>query len=98
MDVYGHGKPTRFVNLDKSADRNRFPEKLPITESINRRTFEVPWFKHYRPEVIAEHANAYKKVIENHELLLADDPGGDEQIGGYTSFSSTQSNTASGTK
>jgi perosamine synthetase len=93
MDVYGHGRPTRIAYLDESAKIEQYTETLPVAEGINRRVFEVPWFKHYRPEIIEEHANAYKKVVENHRALLADDTGKDAEIGGYTSFFSTQKNT-----
>ena len=48
--------------------------------------FEVPWFKHYRRDVIEEHAKAYKKVLANYEALLADDKGDDPNLGGYSSF------------
>ncbi|MBN1816681.1 MAG: DegT/DnrJ/EryC1/StrS family aminotransferase [Sedimentisphaerales bacterium] len=93
MDVYGHQKPTRFANLNASAISGRFPEKLPVSESINSRTMEVPWFKLYRPDIIQEHANAYKKVAKNYKALLADDRGHDDEIGGYTSFHRTPSGT-----
>lgn len=98
MDVYGEGRPTRLGNLHPSASAERFPEKLPIAEAANRYTFEVPWFKRYRPEIIAQHADAYKKVIRNYEALLADDLGGDEGIGGYSSFFSEQKAVAGGPK
>ncbi len=93
MDVYGHGRPTRIAYLERSARIEQYIEELPVSESIFRRTFEVPWFKHYRPEIIEEHANTYKKVVENYRALLADDTGKDAEIGGYTSFFSTQKNT-----
>ena len=53
--TYAAGKPA------PSASAERFPEKLPIAEAANRYTFEVPWFKRYRPEIIAQHADAYKR-------------------------------------
>ncbi|MBE0536072.1 MAG: DegT/DnrJ/EryC1/StrS family aminotransferase [Phycisphaerae bacterium] len=98
MDVYGHGRPTCLANLHPSASPYRFPEKLPVAEAANRLTFEAPWFKHYRPEIITQHAEAYKKVIRNHKALLVDDPGGDDRIGGYTSFFSEQKTAPGGTK
>ena len=55
-------------------------------EGIGHRVFEVPWFKHHRPEVIQEHANAYDKVVKNYPALLADDKGEKGEIGGYSSF------------
>ena len=93
MDVYGHGRPTRIAGLDESADIDKYIEKLPVAESINLHVFEVPWFKRYLPEIIEEHANAYKKVIKNYKSLLADDTGKDAEIGGYSSFFSSRKNT-----
>jgi dTDP-4-amino-4,6-dideoxygalactose transaminase len=93
MDVYGHGRATRIASLDKSVKIEQYIEKLPVAESINLCVFEVPWFKHYLPEIIEEHADAYKKVIRNYKALLADDTCKDEQAGGYSSFFSSQKNT-----
>jgi len=89
----GHGRPTRIACLDESANIDKYIEKLPVSESINLYVFEVPWFKRYLPEIIEEHANAYKKVIRNYKALLADDTGKDEEAGGYSSFFSSQTNT-----
>lgn len=109
MDVYGHGRPTRIAYLDESSpsegrdesvEIEQYIETLPVAEDINRRVFGVPWFKHYRPEIIEEHANAYKKVVKNYRALLAEDTGkhaegsrkAGSQIGGYSSFFSSQKN------
>jgi hypothetical protein len=89
MDVYGHGRPTRIASLDESVKIERYIERLPAAEKINRCVFEVPWFKHYRPKIIEEHAIAYKKVIENHQALLTEDTSADAEIGGYSSFFSS---------
>lgn len=86
MDVYGHGRPTRIASLDESAKIEQYIESLPVAENINRRVFEVPWFKHYRPKIIEEHAIAYRKVAENHQALLTEDSSPDAEIGGYSSF------------
>lgn len=84
MDIYGHGRPTRIAHIP---ERNLvIPEKLPVSESINKSVFEVPWFKHFRPEIIKQHADAYKKVVDNYEQLLINDNELDENIGGYSSF------------
>ena len=62
-DVYGHGKPTRIANSDRDL---RQPEgSLPVTESLPVRTYSIPWFKHFRKNIIEEHAAAYRKVAEN---------------------------------
>ncbi len=86
MDVYGHGRPTRIAQLDESAKIEQYIKRLPTAENINRCVFEVPWFKHYRPEIIEEHVIAYKKVVENHQALLTEDTGADAEVGGYSSF------------
>ncbi|MHC4529334.1 MAG: DegT/DnrJ/EryC1/StrS family aminotransferase, partial [Planctomycetota bacterium] len=93
MDVYGHGRPTRIAYLDESVKIDQYLEKLPVAENINRCVFEVPWFKHYHPETIEEHADAYKKVIKNYRALLADDTDKDADTGGYSSFFSSHKNT-----
>ena len=86
QDVYGHGRPTRIAFLDSSATIDRYVQKLPVAEGITRRVFEIPWFKHYEPDIIEEHAQAYKKVVENHKALLAGDTDKDADTGGYSSF------------
>jgi len=67
-DIYGHGRPTRLVNAHRDV---REPEgSLPVAEGIQERCFAIPWFKHHRPELIEQHAEAYRKVALNHEELL----------------------------
>ena len=93
MDVYGHGWPTRIAYLDESVKIDQYLEKLPVAESINGCVFEVPWFKRYQPEVIEEHADAYKKVVGDYRTLLAGDNHKDADVGGYSSFFSSHENT-----
>ncbi|MFP9060611.1 DegT/DnrJ/EryC1/StrS family aminotransferase [Natrialbaceae archaeon A-chndr2] len=72
-DVYGHGKPTRIANAHR--DVRESEEDLPVAEGIQEHCFTIPWFKRYEPEVIEQHADAYRKVVEHrHELL---DTGGE---------------------
>lgn len=67
-DIYGHGKPTRIANTDRDV---RQPEgSLPVTEKIPREVYRIPWFKHYRPQIIEEHALAFRKVAEHADELL----------------------------
>ncbi len=61
-DVYGHGKPTRIAHSDR--DLRQPKGSLPISEGIPERCFWIPWFKHFRPELIEEHAAAFRKVAE----------------------------------
>ena len=86
-DVYGHGKPTRIANVQGDTSHLHQPEgSLPISEGIGARTYSIPWLKHYRPEVIEEYANAFRKVAEHHRDLLEDDPGNPPQLGGWHFF------------
>ncbi|MBN2315360.1 MAG: hypothetical protein JXM79_15635, partial [Sedimentisphaerales bacterium] len=93
QDVYGHGRPTRIAFLDESATIEQYVQKLPVAERITRCVFEIPWFKHYEPQIIEEHVKAYKKVVDNYETLLAGDTGEDIDTGGYSSFFSSRKNT-----
>lgn len=80
-DIYGHGKPTRIANCDRDV---RQPKgSLPVSESMSARTISIPWFKHFRPEIIEEYANAYRKTAENYRELLPDDKGNPEHLGGW---------------
>jgi len=67
-DIYHHGKPTRIANSDR--DLRQPKGSLPVTEALPERCYSIPWFKHYRPKVIEEHANAFRKVCEHAEELL----------------------------
>lgn len=81
-DVYGHGKPTRIAN--SNCDLRQGPGSLPVSEGIGKRTYSVPWFKHYKPSVIARYASAFKKVAQNYRELLKDDPGDPPALGGWS--------------
>ncbi len=83
LDVYKHGRPTRIANLPAGVDIRQPAGSLPVAEGIQKRTFSIPWFKHYRPQVIQEYAAAFRKVIENYKELLADDPGDPEEMGSW---------------
>ncbi len=67
-DIYGHGKPTRIAN--SSRDVRQGPGSLPVTESIPETCYSIPWFKHYRREIIEEHALAFRKVAEHADELM----------------------------
>jgi perosamine synthetase len=70
-DIYGTGQPTRVAHVERDVRLEQ--DSLPVTELTNSRTFTIPWFKHFRPEIIEQHANAFRKVALNYEALLADD-------------------------
>ena len=62
-DIYGHGKPTRIAHSDRDV---RQPKgSLPVTETMPERVYSIPWFKHYRPRIVEEHAEAFRKVAEH---------------------------------
>lgn len=80
-DVYGHGKPTRIANSLR--DVRQYEGSLPISESIGKRTFAVPWFKHPDWNAIDEYVEAFKKVCSNYKELLVGDPGDPEHLGAW---------------
>jgi perosamine synthetase len=73
VDIYHCGSPTNLANLPSGVDVRAKDEDLPISAAIHGRSFNIPWFKHFKPEIIDQYAAAFKKVIENYEELLADD-------------------------
>ncbi len=87
-DVYGDGKPTRIAFADR--DVRELDKSLPVSEKIGAMVYGIPWFIHFRPEVIEEYANAYKKVALNYKELLKDDPGNPEMLGGWNFFHHTK--------
>jgi perosamine synthetase len=83
-DIYGHGKPTRIANA--KTDVREFDKSLPVSEKIGSMIYGIPWFVHYRPEIIEEYAKAYRKAAENYKELLKDDPGNPPRLGGWHFF------------
>jgi dTDP-4-amino-4,6-dideoxygalactose transaminase len=83
LDVYGQGQPTRIANLPDGVDIRQPPGSLPVAEGIQQGTYYVPWFKHYRPQIIEEYAAAFRKVAESFEELIVDDPGDPPEIGSW---------------
>ena len=84
MDIYGHGKPTRLVNVKDPENFKNINVKLPVSESICNKVCFLPWFKHYRPELIEMHAEAFRKVAQNHSHLLTQDDSAQQDAGGYS--------------
>ena len=60
LDVYGRGTPTNGAATGP----------LPTAEAIHARSFEIPWFKHDRPEAIARFAAAWIKVARQAGSLV----------------------------
>lgn len=80
-DVYGDGKPTRIAFADR--DVRELDADLDKSLTISANTFSIPWFKHYRPEVIEQYAAAYKKVALNYKDLLEGDQGNPSTLGNW---------------
>jgi dTDP-4-amino-4,6-dideoxygalactose transaminase len=75
VDVYGSGKATNMGN--RQADFSDGARKsLPVADSIQSMVFDIPWFKHHRPELIEQYAEAFRKVAENYRDLL---PGNNDE-------------------
>ncbi len=87
-DVYGHGCPTRIANSDR--DLRQPVGSLPVAERIGNVVYHIPWFKHFRPEIIREYADAFRKVAEHADELLPDDPGDAPNLGGWAFFKSVK--------
>ncbi len=73
VDVYHMGRPTNLANLPTGVDVRLKDSDLPVSAAIHGRTFSLPWFKHFKPEIIDKYAAAFIKVIENYEELLPGD-------------------------
>jgi len=84
MDVYGDGRPTRIAFAER--DVRALDTGLEHSEAVGQRTFGLPWFKHFRPEIIDEYIAAFRKVIERHEELLPGDPGNPPNLGKWFAF------------
>jgi dTDP-4-amino-4,6-dideoxygalactose transaminase len=83
-DVYGNGKPTRIANSNWDVREN--DKSLPVSEKIGTMAYGIPWFIHYRPEIIEQYAKAYRKAAENYKDLLKGDPGNPPRLGGWVFF------------
>ncbi len=83
-DVYGHGKPTRIAHADR--DLRQRAGCLPVTERMPGRIIWIPWFKHFRPKVIDQYIEAYRKPALAHKELLAGDTGDPADVGGWHFF------------
>lgn len=68
-DIYGHGRPTRIAH--SSRDLRQPTGTLPVSERVGDICFGVPHFKRLHKEVIQEHAEAFRKVAENADQILA---------------------------
>jgi len=69
VDIYGEGQATVLANATRDV---RPPAgSLPVSEAINDFCFGVPWFKHYRPEIIDQYVAAIKKVAAHADALRA---------------------------
>jgi dTDP-4-amino-4,6-dideoxygalactose transaminase len=69
-DIYSDGRPTRIAFTESDVRQPR--GSLPVTEATVERTYSIPWFKRFRPEIIAEHALAFRKVAEHADTLLSE--------------------------
>lgn len=79
-DIYGHGKPTRYAHRKRVLRQP--PGQLPVSERIGARTCFIPWFKHYRPRIIDEYVEAFRKPADGAKELLKGDRGNPPALGG----------------
>jgi dTDP-4-amino-4,6-dideoxygalactose transaminase len=89
-DIYHQGSPTRIANA--SRDVRELDQALPHSLAANARTYSIPWFKHYRPDIIREYAEAFKKAALGYKELLPGDTGNPASmgLGNWNFFNSTR--------
>jgi hypothetical protein len=58
--------------LDSYCHVRQAPAACPSPSVCKGWTYGIPWFKHYRPQVIEEHTGTFRKVAENADELLAE--------------------------
>lgn len=59
-DLFRQGRPTMLSFGQRDVRQGR--GTLPVSEAIDQICFSVPWFKHDREAMIAEYAEAFRKV------------------------------------
>ena len=84
MDIYAAGQPTRTADMPNDIDTKHLTRSLPVSESINDKVIQLPWFKHFRKDVVDQYVQAFEKVTEGYKQLLHDDKRRAEN-GGYSS-------------
>jgi len=57
-----------------------------VSEQVGAHTFSIPWFKHYRPDVIDQYADAFRKSAAHYRDLLDGDPGNPAHLGDWHFF------------
>ena len=67
-DVYGTGKPSVVAFAER--DLRQKTGDLPNCENTATFTYSIPYFTFNDGLVIEQHANAYRKVVENYKKLL----------------------------
>ena len=67
-DIFRMGQPTKISFGQRDVRQGH--GTLPVAEAIGEIAFGIPWFKHDRPEMIAEYAAAYRKVAEHAAELI----------------------------
>ena len=68
-DLFNMGKPT--VIAFGQRDVRQGPGTLPVSEWIKETAYSIPWFKKDVPAVIAQYAQAFRKVAEHADELKA---------------------------
>jgi dTDP-4-amino-4,6-dideoxygalactose transaminase len=70
-DIFNMGQPTMLAFGQR--DVRQAPGSLPVSEQTLTTTFAIPWFKKDYPELIEQHAAAFRKVAEHADELLAEE-------------------------
>ena len=67
-DIYHEGRPTNTAHTRRKL--NQGPGTMPVSEAIFKFVYGIQWFRRYRPRLIRQHANAFRKVAEHAAELL----------------------------
>jgi dTDP-4-amino-4,6-dideoxygalactose transaminase len=70
-DLFYMGEPT-MISFGQRDVRQSVGD-LPVSDSIGKIAYSIPWFKHDRPEIIEQYAAAYRKVAEHADELLEEE-------------------------
>ena len=77
-DIFHQGRPTALAFGQR--DVRQRAGSLPVTDAIGSIALSAPWFKHDRPEIIRQYAEAFRKIAENAGILLKAEPNGSARV------------------
>ena len=86
FDFRNAGKPSS-IEYTEEAEYNG---NADCDSSIHRHNFSVPWFKHFDAYWLEQYAKCFRKVIENHTQLLAQNDTDTTEQGRWFGFKNVE--------